>query len=386
MEHLLVSASERERRYSRLRDGMAESGCEALLICARDDGAGSERGRFHYVTDLNFLGGRCFALVPRVGDPILFQPGHVGRAWAETVDWVKDVRVDLDQVDAVVAAINELGLAKARIGLIGGGDIIAVDDLNKLHACLPAVDFADATPWFDRIKAIKSQEEIGYVEETCEVFRRAFSAVEAVLRPGMTERAIAAEALRIMKALGGTTGFLNIARSGGKTPFHPPTDDVIESTDCVGLDLQYRGPHGYAAELTRYYSFAEPAPDLARAFEAQQHVFDECVRAIRPGVESDTLLETMRQAYADNGFELAGPIGWGPVHMHLHGIGLDFTEPPIVPDLNLEFAEGMVLTLHPRLGPENPRFPELTVQDNLLVQADETVSMCFPRPTWTVLR
>jgi Xaa-Pro aminopeptidase len=93
----------------------------------------------------------------------------------------------------------------------------------------------------------------------------------------------------------------------------------------------------------------------------------------------------MRRAYADNGFELAGPIGWGPVHMQLHGIGLDFTEPPVVPDLNLEFEEGMVLTLHPRLGPENPRFPELTVQDNLLVQADKTTSMCFPRPTWTVL-
>jgi Xaa-Pro aminopeptidase len=201
----------------------------------------------------------------------------------------------------------------------------------------------------------------------------------------MTERAIAAEALRIVKALGGTTGFLNMARSGGITPFHPPTEDVIESTDCVGFDLQYRGPHGYAAELTRYYSFVAPPSDLMSAFKAQQHCFDECVVAIRPGVESDVLLETMRRSYEDSGFELAGPVGWGPVHMQLHGIGLDFTEPPVVPGQNLEIEEGMVLTLHPRLGPENQRFPELTVQDNILVRDGKALSMCFPTPTWTVL-
>jgi hypothetical protein len=82
---------------------------------------------------------------------------------------------------------------------------------------------------------------------------------------------------------------------------------------------------------------------------------------------------------------IAGPLGWGPVLFQVHGIGLDFVEPPYVPGDNSPLEESTVLALHPRIGPEDPSKIDMTVLDNVVIGADGARPMTYSRASWTVL-
>jgi len=362
----VASLAERDRRYAALRGAMDASAHDAYLIAGRADG--SERGRVHYVSDLSVMGGMTYVLLPRDRPPTLFQPAFVGRAWAETAGWVIDNRSALDPIAEVVDVLRELGLADGRVGIIGLEHTMPIADFRTLATSLAGALLEDATPAFDAVRVVKSAEELACLRSTSSIVVAAYEALEAVLRPGVTERAAVSTAIGEVRRLGGLGGFLHISRSGGFTALHPPTDDVIRPDDVVTFDFEYTGLEHYALELTRQYSFGGPPPDdIAATYAIQGRVFDRIAASLRPGQTTTALAALIRAAYAAEGRTAAGPEGWGPVQLHAHGIGLDFGEPPFIPGPEMVLESGMVLSLHPNIGPEDPHRPVVAVVDSVVV-------------------
>ena len=357
-------------------------GLDALIICA--DGA-SSRGRIRYVDGVFLWGGRTFFVLPLKGEPVMFQPAYVGSEWAEAVGWCKDHRSAVDPAQAVAEALIDMRLGHFTIGIVGLQDVISVHDLRTLESTLPEATFRNASLLFDMVRIVKSDEEIGYVRETSAILRRAYKTIEAVMVPGLTEREVVTEAVRTLHRLGSLSGFAHISRSGGLRMLHPPTDDVIERTDVVTFDLEFIGPHGYGLELSGHFSFGPPPDAIRRIYDVQVEVFQCCIEAMQPGASSREILEVADATYRKHGFFAAGPVGHGWVQFHAHGIGLDPEEPPLVPGLDVTLQPGMVVSLHPHLGPEDLTIPTIKIEDNILVTAAGPERLTYHQDEWRVL-
>jgi Xaa-Pro dipeptidase len=378
----MATQQERERRHSCIQAAMRGEGLDALLICANGP---SGRGRISYLADCYLTGGQALLIFPLAGEPVLVQPAYVGIAWAMGTTCIRDHRSSTNPAQTAAAVLADLGLDRGSIGLVDMESGLAAGNLRILERALPQAQWHDATMLFDRVRIVKSEEELGYVRETSAIVKKAFQVISGLLRPGMSERHILAEAERALYMHGVIDGFAHITRSSGVHTLHPPTDDPISPDDVVCIDLEYIGPHGYGLELGAHYSFRPPSEKIRRIFEVQCEVYERCVEAIKPGVASSEILSVANRAYRKHGFFAAGPTGLGPVQFHAHGIGLDSEEPPLVPGLEVVFEPGMVLSLHPHLGPEDPGRPVIWINDNVLVTATGAERLSYPHTEWTVL-
>lgn len=379
----MASIQERDRRYQALRTAMAAQGCEALIVHGR--GGFSDRGAIRYVADLYMWGGETYIILPLKGEPILFQPGYMGFAWAQAAGWIADNRSAVNPAQAVADTIRDLGLARAKIGIVGLEDTLPVRSQRTLQAALPEASLSDATTLMNRIRIVKSAQEVVYLRETSDMMKRGFQAMEAILAPGVSERQLVAEAERAMRLQGMADGFALISRSTRDPVMRPPTDAVVHKDDVVTFDWEFVGSQGYCLELSGQYSFAPPPDKLRRVFAAQTETFQRCLEQMKPGVSSGTLLETIGKSFKKHGFELPALSGFGPVQFHLHGIGLDFTEPPLLPGHDLILEEGMVVALHPHIGPEDRNSPPIEILDNVLVTATGGQRLTRDLTEWSVV-
>jgi Xaa-Pro aminopeptidase len=378
----MVSEQERERRLTAMRKAMDDAGFEALVVCtAGTDG----RGRIRYLDGVYLWGGRSFYILPAKGEPAMIQPAYVGSEWGEAVGWCNDHRSAVDPARAVAEALRDMGLHRSAIGIVGLEELISVRDLRTLQDTLSEASFQAATMLFDRVRLVKSDEEIGCIRDTSAIFRRAYQALESALKPGMTERDAMAEAVRNLMRRGCHSGFAHISRSGGLPMLHPPTDDVIEQTDVITCDLEFVGPEGYALELSRHFSFGLPPDPVRRLYDMQVEAFQDCLAAMQPGNSSSEILKAADDSYRKHGHFAAGPVGRSWVQFHAHGIGLDFEEPPLVPGLEVTLRPGMVVSLHPHPGPEDPTLPAIKIEDNVLITDAGPERLTYAQDGWVVL-
>lgn len=61
---------------------------------------------------------------------MIFQPAYVGRAWAEYASRIRDIVVAVDQAADIASLLKERGAAAGRVGVVGLGDVMKVDDLR----------------------------------------------------------------------------------------------------------------------------------------------------------------------------------------------------------------------------------------------------------------
>ena len=110
---------------------------------------------------------------------------------------------------------------------------------------------------FSELRASKSEEEIGYLREAQAISEKALAEVLRIIKPGMTERQVAAELVYHM-LLNGSEGnsFDPIVITGKKTsmPHGVPGDEVIHEGDFVTMDFGCL-KHGYCSDMTRTVGF-----------------------------------------------------------------------------------------------------------------------------------
>jgi Xaa-Pro aminopeptidase len=185
--------------------------------------------------------------------------------------------------------------------------------------------------------------------------------------------------------LGCQDGFANISRSTRQPIMRPATDDVINQEDVITFDWEFVGPHGYGLELSGHYSFGPPPDKIQRLYDVQKETYQRCVEIMRPGNTSRMIRDTIEATYKKHGFSLPTPAGYGPVQYHAHGIGLDFSEPPFVPEQDITLEEGMVLALHPHIGPEDRTIPPIEILDNVLVTPHGGERLSYSQVEWVQL-
>lgn len=356
-----MSLKERDRRWASLRDAAKSAGLDALIVFGHGEG----RPLFQYLTNAQKVVGH--AILPVAAPPTALTGRPIGRGWVLRSDWLDDIRKVADAPAAMAAILGDHGISKGSIGLAGHPATFPEDELASLRTLLPGATFRDASALISGVVMVKSDEEIAALRETSAILRDAFTAMEAVIRPGVTEREVIAEHTRVMRLGGGYDGYCVINRAPYLTE-GMPTEVPFRADDVFSIYSEQVGPSGYWCEVSHQYSFGPPPAAVEAMHAIRAEAFAACVAAMRAGNTTDDIMAAMDAVHRRHGYDADGLISYA-----VHGIGLTADEPPYLPGDHLVLREGMVLSLHPHIRfkdtSEERGLPRSGPCDNVLVTA-----------------
>jgi Xaa-Pro dipeptidase len=161
---------------------------------------------------------------------------------------------------------------------------------------------------------------------TLEVVRE----LEHGVRPGMTERQLAARAEELARGRGATGVWTPIAVGAGSGalvchPDFPPTDRAVDDPDLVWFDVTPEFD-GWPGDVTRSVVVGDDAGRervLADVRRIQRAILDAC----RPGMPANELFATARRLIDADGYELLDLLGNIGHDLHRGGRVTGFIDP-----------------------------------------------------------
>ena len=218
----------------------------------------------------------------------------------------------------------------------------------------------------EQARMVKDAAEIAILREAAARLGQVLPPVLAAVRPGVSERSVAAVIESSMREAGyERIAFDTIVASGPHSamPHYRAGTRSLAAGDLVVLD--FGGVlDGYCCDLTRTVSIGPPSREARRVYDAVRDAHAAAVAAVRPGVDASAVDAAARDVLRDRGLGEAFGHGTG------HGLGLDVHEEPRIgrPRADLPpvtLAPGMVFTIEP--GAYLPGFGGVRIEDDVLV-------------------
>ncbi|HEY2312724.1 MAG TPA: Xaa-Pro peptidase family protein [Streptosporangiaceae bacterium] len=344
-------------RLSEVAAATAAAGLDAVLLTPGPDlryVTGYDAHQLERLTCLavpastSHHGADPFLVVPRLELPAA-QASPAGQLDLEIIGWD-----ETDDPYALVAgrlgAITAVGLADRMWALM----------VLRLRAALPAVRQELASVALRDLRARKSPAEVAALLEAGEAIDRVHAQVPGWLRPGRTEREVAADISEAILAEGHSIVDFAIVASGpnGASPHHTAADRVLQPGDAVVVDIGGTMPSGYCSDCTRTYAIGTPPADFAAYYEVLKGAQDAACAAVRPGVTAEAVDAAAREPITAAGF------GDYFVHRTGHGIGLETHEDPYIVSGNTEVLQpGHAFSIEPGIypGPHGARIEDIVV-------------------------
>lgn len=348
-----------QARRGRLAAAAAAEGADAALI--------THLVNVRYLTGL--ASSNAAVLVP--ADP---QPR--GAVLATDSRYTLAAERDAPDLDLITERRIEAALAREAVRrgyrrLLFEAHEMTVERYEALRAALGGPDdgcqLAPLGRYVEKMREVKDDEELALLRAACQLSTRALEDVLPRVRPGLTERELAAALEQRMVELGAEKpAFDTIAASGpnGAIPHHVPTGRAIERGDLVVIDFGARYG-GYHADMTRTVSIGEPAGwqrDLYQLVAGAQRAGSS---AARPGAETGAVDAAARDIIAEAGHAAHFQHGLG------HGVGLEVHEEPLIsPGGTGKLRQRVPVTIEP--GVYLPGKGGVRIEDTLAVNAEAT--------------
>jgi Xaa-Pro aminopeptidase len=348
-----IPASEYPERWKKVQAMMEEQGLDFLVAYA-DDRATFGPAHARWLANFPVHFEPVCILLFRYGNPVMLT-GPESDQYALLGGQIADVRVlrefthpnedyPYSKIQSLAEIIAGMGLDLAslkRAGLAGRG-LISADLLRALQSALPQVEWVDVENEVCQIRARKSPAEIDVIRYAYKIAEAGFQAAVDVIRPGVTEREVAAEIEAAMRRLGSEgTGIDTIAASGPNTRpiLARSTFRCIEDDDHMLLTIAPRY-EGYHAAIGRVVLVGDPGPEIPRALNVAIEAQQACSAALRPGIEGREVEAIGRQIVQAAGF------GQYFLYSGVHSVGVIEFEPPIFgPSSPAVLQEDMIISI-----------------------------------------
>ena len=307
---------------------------------------------------------------------LLMPAGEAGALLATDSRYALAAERDAPDLELVIDRRIESALAREAIHrgyrrILFEAQEMTVERFQALGAVLggrpEGCELAPLGRYVEKMREVKDDEELALLRTACELSSRALEDVLPRVRPGLTERQLAAALEQRMIELGAEKpSFDTIVASGpnGAIPHHVPTGRAIERGDLVVIDFgaQYGGYH---ADMTRTVCLGEPAGwqrDLYQLVAAAQRAG---TAAARPGAELGAVDAAARDLIADAGHASHFQHGLG------HGVGLEVHEEPLISSGKTgKLGDRVPVTIEP--GVYLPGEGGVRIEDTLAVRAGAT--------------
>ncbi len=316
-------------------------------------------------------------LIPREGQPVILV-GPESDEYALLRGQIGDVRVlrelthpDEDYPYSVIAGLDEIlvdiGLhprTLQRAGLAGRG-LMSADMLRAFEEALPGVDWVDLENAVCDLRAQKTPAEVAIIREAYRIADLGIEAALDAIRPGVTERAVAAAIEAAMRGAGAEgTGIDTIVASGPNTRpiLARSTFRSIDTDDLVLLTVAPRY-EGYHAAIGRLVLVGDPGPTVRDALDAAIRAQTTCADLLRPGIEGRAVEAAGRRIVSGAG------LGEAFLYSGLHSVGVIEFEPPIFgPSSPAVLKPNMVISID--IPMFNTDWGGLRVEDGYLITED----------------
>jgi Xaa-Pro aminopeptidase len=262
----------------------------------------------------------------------------------------------------LVESIKKNKPSPKRIGV--EKDFMLLRDYERLLKEFPDAEFVHIGSSVDKLRAIKSEEEIRKIRTAAEISDRAMEAALEAVRPGVTELDIAAEAEYAMKKLGSEKpAFSTFVASGKRTRLAHPLASrrEIQPGDAVVIDLGATWD-GYASDLCRTAFAGDPTPEQAEHLRLIVKAQEAAASIMRDGARCSEIFDAAYDVLQkeDLGKFLPDDIGYG--------VGLRQSEfyPVIEKGSGTLLKENMVVALL-QTAPFSKRIGGLRVEDTFQV-------------------
>ncbi|MBL8629219.1 MAG: aminopeptidase P family protein [Rhodospirillaceae bacterium] len=350
-----ISTAELQRRWAAVRASMSEAKVDALLLQNSNDFLG---GYVKWFTDLPATTGYPTTIIfPRDGAMTVVSQGTFG------LDR-KISPAGEQQYRGVERLIGAPGYASARytthyeaeavekaltpfahstIGLVGASHTAIL--LDHLRKALPRASFDDATDLVDAIKAVKSDEEVTFIQRTASMQDKCMEAVAEAIRPGMRDIDVGAVAERVGRHYGSEQGiFLCASGPAGTAAVYGIRhfqNRIIQKGDVFNILIENNGPGGMYTELGRTFvigrASTEMKDDFAVVREAQHLTAEMLAKGNSPRDIWEAYNSFMRKHSRPEESRL-----------YCHGQGYDLVERPLVRfDESLPIGPTMNFACHP---------------------------------------
>ena len=294
----------------RIQERLASAGLDALLITDEKDQ--------RYALGFPFTDGAV--VVSRRGAWLITDSRYIEAAEA-AVDGILTEVVLYDREHPLTGIIRSVCAGMARL---------AAEDKKLSHAgylgyekalgreLLPAGDL------FETLRASKSEDEIACMIEAQRISEKALETVLHIIKPGMTERQVAAELVYNMLKNGSEgNSFDPIVVTGSKTslPHGVPGDKVIQSGDFVTMDFGSI-KHGYCSDMTRTVAVGSASEEMRNVYAIVLKAQLAGIAAARAGIPGREIDAAARGVIRQAGYGEFFGHGFG------HSLGLDIHEWP----------------------------------------------------------
>jgi Xaa-Pro dipeptidase len=360
---------EMHARAERTRALLAERGLDALLVSG-DFSAGMNyywlSGHMPRDFQLNYSRPHVMVL-PLRGDPFLYVY-DVNVENARELSWVDEVVGYTPPFDGAELGnvLRARGLASASLGAELGEDkrlFFPAAALSELGVECPQLKLLDASELIWRLRMIKSDAEIAYIEESNRIngdaLRRAFEAITA----GDDEVDVARIVGRSIVDAGAVRppyAQVNVlseaksrARGGSSRLLGPMAEYALAEGDLLFVDSG-AVTAGYWGEFARMASVGEPSAAKRAHHDAIRSIVHRSTcESMLVGMRFRDIVDELVALYREHGYgaDQYGPyVRASPLH-YCHGVGLAGSEPPFIRhDSDATLEPGMVVTVEAYLS------------------------------------
>jgi Xaa-Pro aminopeptidase len=366
----------RRERFERAQAALRDSDLGALLLF--------DPNNIRYVTSTH-IGewardkNARYVFLPREGDPILWDFGSAAKhhrlyapwfpeeSWRSGVTSMRGAMPDETGVpDALGARIAQMMREHDVEGEQLGIDITDMVALEALHR--HEVATTDAQKVMLHARRIKSAEELALLDHAAGIVDATYEDIYRLLRPGVTENELVAEAMKVLFELGSEQVEAINAVSGDRCNPHPHVfaDRLLRPGDQAFFDIIHSFM-GYRTCYYRTFSVGYATQSQLDAYKRCREWLDAAIELVRPGMTTDKIAEVWPAA-EEFGFpdeESCFGLQFG------HGLGVALYEYPMISRLHslehpVEIEPGMVFALE-TYCPAKDGFSAARIEEEVVV-------------------
>lgn len=364
--------SEFEGRLKKIRSLMKKDNLEAILIYSYPrQFPASKTGFIRYTS--NWDGGKVYApslvIIQAEHDPTLIISNPNFLHIAKETSWIQDVRSKSEfEFPNEVQKILSAGTPK--VGLIGFEDIPYLSYEN-LRRVMPKTEVVDATKILEDLRMVKSPREMDAMRKAIHLADLSFETFVDEAKDGRWEYQATAKMEYAVKSEGAQEIWISIA-SGPYVGLQPPNPmrRKLKRGDSIVVTpiVCYKG---YWSQTVRTGAINRPSKEEEDLFNLISATQDAAIKSMKPGVLFSDIYKAATDIIDNSKYAK-----YKRIHFRFgHGIGLDYTERPIISpyslygetsDLATKIKTGMTLAIHANL-----HIPELhigaSIGDTVLV-------------------
>jgi Xaa-Pro dipeptidase len=325
--------------------------------------------------DLSYFSGLGFHLmerpvlwiIPQQGSPVLILPELEEMKIRGLPFEVRPFTFNEDPstwTNVFQLALTEAGCLGGSLGVIPRR--LRLLELSYIQEAAPGLVLTSAQEIISKMRMIKGEAEIQRMSEAARIAECALSATLGSIKPGVTEKEIAAKLVSCLLQNG----------SDPELPFFPivsfgenaanghaiPGNRVLQEGDLVLID--WGASHdGYFSDITRVFEVGDIQPELEKIAQFVREANAAGRAVVKPGVLASEVDKAARKVITDAGY------GEFFIHRTGHGLGLEVHEEPYISAFdNTELLPGMTFTIEP--GIYLPNRGGVRIEDDILVTED----------------